>query len=206
MCTASCFSLRKFVMALIAAVVFTAPVAAAPPGTMMDYHQSHMGGGPGWMGYMMGEGYGPGGGWGRGYGMGMGCGYGPGGGYMGEGYMGEGYMGGRSPMMGYLYGLNLSKDQRQKIRDLRQKRREENLRLMTQLEDESDKLDDLYSQETPNPKDVGKVYESIFSLRRQMIENRVQERNSIYALLTNDQKQQLKKEEPYSGRRGMMMW
>jgi len=198
--------LKKTILAVLSTFILSSVVSAQPPGMMhpgmnpenaeqmMGYGR---GGGPGWM---MGGGYGTGCGYGMGgYGMGMG-GYGMGMG-MGGPMMG-GYMGG---MMGNLYGLNLTKDQRKKVRDLRQQLLKTNFPLMTQLMDESDKLEELYSQATPNPKDVGKVYESIFSIRRKMIENHVQTRNSIYALLTDEQKKELKNEEPYYGRHGMMM-
>ena len=190
------FSLCKIASIIFAMFVFAGPTLAAPPGMMMhpgaaeqmgESGTNYMGRGPGWMGNMGGPMMGGDCGWGRGFGLG-------GGGYMRGG-----------PMMGYLYGLNLTKEQRQKIRDLGQKRREVHMRWLTQLMDDEDKLDDLYTQETPNPKEVGKVYEDIFSIRRQMIEDRIQERNSIYALLTDEQKQELKKIEPFFGRRGMMM-
>lgn len=222
---------RRFAVYRIAAVIpaialLASTAMAQPAGGMMhpgmnpeaadqmtEYQRNYMGRGPG-MGYMMGGGYG----WGRGYEGG--CGYGPGGGYMmggpmmGRGMMGMGMMGGPmmggpmmgGSMMGYLYGLDLTNEQRQKTRDLRKKQRRENLKLMTQMMDEWDKLEDLYSQDTPNPKEVGKVYASIFAIRRNMIENHLQERNSIYALLTDEQKKKLKSEEPYFGGRGMMMW
>jgi protein CpxP len=202
-------SLTKTILAVLTTFILSGVVLAQPSGMMhpgMDRETAGQmtgygrGGGPGWMGNMMGGGYGMGCGYGMGgYGMGMG-GYGMGG--MMGGYMG-GMMGG---MMGNFYGLNLTKDQRKKIRDLRQKMLKTNFPLMSKLMDESDKLYDLYSQATPNPKDVGKVYESIFSIKRKMIENHVQTRNSIYALLTDEQKKELKNEEPYYGRHGMMMY
>ena len=200
MCKTSWIFLRTIVMFLFAMSMFTAPTLAASPGMMMhpgsdeqmdEYGLNYMGRGPGWMGYMGSPMMGGDCGWGRGYGPG---GYSQGGGFMRG-----------SPMMGYLYGLNLTKEQRQKIRELRQKRRESKVRWMTQLMEYEDKLDDLYSQETPDPKGVGKVYEDIFSIRRQMIEDRIQERNSIYGLLTDEQKQKLKKIEPVVGRRSLMM-
>ena len=204
-----CVSITKIIAKAVLTTIILSGVALAQPsgmmhpgmdpetsGHMMGYGQNYRSGGPGWMGNMMGGGYGMGCGYGMGgYGMGMG-GYGMGG-------MMGGYTGG---LMGNFYGLNLTKDQRKKMRDLRQKMLQTNFPLMTQLMDESDKLDDLFSQATPNPKDVGKVYESIFSIRRKMIENHVQTRNSIYALLTDEQKKELKNEEPYYGRRGMMMY
>jgi Spy/CpxP family protein refolding chaperone len=182
---------------LLATFSLSAPVLA---GQMMGYQRGHMGsmmGGP-----MMGGGNGMD----CGYGMGMG-GYGMGygmGGY-GMGYGMGGYMGGRM-MGGYLFGLNLTKDQLDKIRDLRQKLRQSNFKLMTQMMDESDKLDDLYAKDVPNPKEVGKVYDKIFSIRREMIENHIRERNNIYALLTDEQKQEFKKEQPYFRGPGMMMY
>jgi protein CpxP len=211
-------SLKMIIIAMLTTFFTSGSVLAQPGGMMhpgmnpeaaeqmMEYRQNYMGAGPGWMGGMMGGGYGCGGygmgGYGMGYGMGgYGMGYGMGGYGMGHGM--RGYMGG--PMMGSLYGLNLTKEQRKKIRDLRKKLRQSNFKLMMQLMDETDKLYDLYSQETPNPKDVGKVYEGIFSVKRKMIENHIQERNSIYALLTAEQKKQFEKKRPYYGRHGMGM-
>jgi len=199
---------------LLSSLVFAGPEATMYSGLDLDFSgqmmgngQSNQGGGVDRMGNMMGGdtsrtgnilggGYGVGGYSMGGYGMGR---------YMGGLKMGE-FMGGvlGGSIMGYFYGLNLTKVQRQKFRDLQSKLRQSNLSLMTQMMDESDKLGDLFSQEMPNPKDVGKVYESIFSIRRKMIENQLQTHNSIYGLLTEKQKIQLKNVEPYYGRYDMI--
>ena len=153
----------------------------------------------GWMGGMMG-GYGPM--MGGGYGPMMGGGYGP----MMGGMMGGGFgpmMGG---MMGGFYGLDLSKDQRAKIRSLHHAVRKQNMELMSKLMDSRDKLAELYDTAKPDPDKIGKVYDEIFKIRREMIQQHLKVRNKIYDLLTEDQRKEIDSERPFGyGHMGGMM-
>ena len=59
--------------------------------------------------------------------------------------------------------------------------------------DEQDKLRELYSAETPDPKKVGAVYGAISKLQQQMIESHVQASNDTQAVLTKEQREQVRK-------------
>jgi Spy/CpxP family protein refolding chaperone len=156
-----------------------------------------------------GDEYGPG--YGRGYDMGPGMmgyggyGYGMGPGMMGPGYgmgydMGPGMMGyggygyGTGPGMmgtGPIWMLNLNAAQRSKIAQIQNNAHKKNWALMGQMIDQQGALEQLYATDTPDPKKVGEVYGKIFQLRRQMIENGVEARNQMLAVLTKEQRQQL---------------
>jgi len=138
--------------------------------------------------YMAESGYGYGyGGMMRGYGGMMGGGYGP----MMGGMMGGGFgpmMGG---MMGELYGLNLSKEQREKIRSLRHSMRKENFSLMSRMMDSWDKMAELYDTAKPDPDKIGKAFDEISKIRREMLVQHLKMRNRIYDLLTEEQRKEL---------------
>ena len=141
----------------------------------------------GWMGGMMG-----------GYGPMMGGGYGP--------MMGDMMGGGFGPMVGDFYGMDLSKDQRAKIRSLHHAVRKQNMELMTEMMDSRDKLAELYDTAKPDPDKIGKVYDEIFKIRREMIQQHLKVRNKIYDLLTEDQRKEIDSERPFGyGHMGGMM-
>lgn len=152
---------------------------------------------------MMGGGYGPGmrgGGYGPGmmgggYGMGMMGGYGPGmmGGGYGMGMMGgygHGMMGGYG--MGPMYGLDLSKEQRDKINAIHDDLRKQNWQRMGKMMDAMARMRELYQSDTPDPKAVGKAFAEISDIKRQMLEARVAAHNELNKVLTDDQRQQLR--------------
>lgn len=137
-------------------------------------------------------------------------------GYMGPGY-GGGYrwrhmgpmMGGpmgmmMGPMMGQLYGLDLSKEQRDKVRSIHRKVRKQHFALMDKMMDQSDKLYDLYSVDKPDPEQIGKVYDEIYKIKREMIKEHITVRNQIYDLLTKEQREKFKKNDPFLRHFGMM--
>ena len=132
------------------------------------------------------------------------------GGYgMGPGMMGGGGMG----MMGGAYGaghgmmagfrsLNLSDEQRTKIDRIGDETRKKNWELMGRIHEDSNALRDLYYADKPDPAAIGKAYQKIFDLKRQMIETSVEAHNRMEAVLTKEQRDQLKRTRP----RGGMMW
>jgi Spy/CpxP family protein refolding chaperone len=138
-------------------------------------------------------------------GMGMMGGYGPGngmmGGMMGPGMMGSG-MGMGSGMMGGcgmgmmgvgpLSMLDLSDEQRTKIDQILDAQRKQQRALMLKMFDEQDKLRELYSAETPDPKKVASAYGGIGTIQQQMIESHVQANNDMQAVLTKEQREQLR--------------
>lgn len=179
-------TLRWVPALLILAVssVTSLPVLADPgPGTMNDkYHQEMMErygrggmpygmmGGPGWGGMgMMG-------------GPGMMAGFGP-------GMMGM--------MGGYGYGpfgmLQLTDEQRDKLEAIHRDQRKEQLGLMEKMMDEMDKIRDLMMADKRDPSTIGKAYEPVFILQRRMIENSVATMNKMEAVLTKQQREELKK-------------
>ena len=150
--------------------------------------QGGYGMGPGMMGgYSSGYGMGPGmmGGYGGGYGMGSGM-------MGGYGAMMGGYGGG---MMG-LNSLNLSDEQWTKIDKLTDELRQKHWALMSAMMNESSKLRSLYRQEKPDPAAIGKIYQQIFDLKRQMIESSIEQQNHIQDILTPEQRQQLRRWQP----------
>ncbi len=124
-----------------------------------------------------------------GYGMGMGPGMMGGSGMMG---MGAGMMGGG--MMG-LHGLNmldLSDEQRGKINAIHDKLRKQHWEVMGKMMDEHNALRDLYDAETLDGKKIGATYDRIFRLKRQMIDTGIKAHNDAVAVLTKEQREQLK--------------
>ena len=157
-------------------------------------------------GAVMAQGYGPGVGGGYGPGM-MGGGYGHGmmGGGYGHGMMGGGYGhgmmgGGYGPgMMGYgpLSALDLKDDQRDKIFAIQEEARSKNFGTMTQIRAEQYKLAKMYNAEKADPKAIGEEQKKVDELRRQIIQSHVETRNRVEAVLTQEQKKQLRQYGPW---------
>lgn len=187
---------KLWAMAALAALTFTAvqPAQADEPST---YGPGMMGGyGPGMMGN-----YGPGQG---GYGPGQGR-YGPGmmGGYgyhYGAGMMGGGWGQGGMMGLGPLYALNLNEQQLGKVNQIRDESRRKNWEIVGKIMDEQARMRDLLSAEKRDPSAIGKQAMKIAELRRQILESSVDTQNRIEALLTKEQKDQMR-----NFRRGWMM-
>ena len=114
-------------------------------------------------------------------------GYGPGYG-MGPGMMGAG------PMR----GLELSRDQQEQMARIETELRKRNWSLQGGIIDARGELLELYADETPDPNKIGAVYGKIFDLRRQMIEATIEAQNRQRAILTDEQRSQLRT-GPYGG-------
>ena len=154
-------------------------------GGMMDMM---MGGGPGGMG-MMGGG-----------GMMGGMGMGPGG--MGMGMMG---MGGAGMGMGPVGMLDLTDEQRGKTEKIQDDTRRKNWDTYGKIMDEQSRLRDLYAGETVDAKKVGAAYAGIAKLQQQVIEAHVEAHNRVQAVLTKEQREQLRQwSRGGMGGRGMM--
>lgn len=135
-------------------------------------------------------------------GMGMHGGMAPGGRGMGmmlSGQPGRGVM-----------GLTLTDDQQLAVRKLHHKLRRQNWSLKGEILDQQEKLIELYVVDVPDAAAIGKVYDAIFDIKRQMIENRITTENEVRALLTEEQKSQLKTGQMgcrgSMGRHNMMRW
>ena len=117
--------------------------------------------------------------------------------YHGDGYgmmEGHGGMGSHGMMMGVgIYNmLNLSDDQRAKISKLSDELNHENWAKQGLINDEAAKLRDLYEADRRDPAAIGEEYKKIFDLKRQMIEAYLTAQNQIDAVLTPEQRAQMK--------------
>lgn len=143
-------------------------------------------------GYGPGPGYGPGGGgmmggYGpgmRGYGPGGGGGYGPGGGMMGGGFGGP-------------LALDLKDEQRDKIFAIQEEARSKTWGAMGQLRSEQSKLQRMYYADKVDPKAFGEQQKKVDDLRRQMIQARLETRSQVEAVLTPEQRKQLRQFGPW---------
>jgi Spy/CpxP family protein refolding chaperone len=123
-----------------------------------------------------------------GYGHGMMGGYG---GMMGGYGHGMGMMM-ESPRMHWVMSLNLTDDQRAKINKLSDELRHDNWATMGKIQDEADKLRDLYEADKRDPKAIDREYQKIFDMKRQMIMAMLVTQNKVEDLLTPEQLSQLK--------------
>lgn len=117
------------------------------------------------------------------------CGFGPMGGVgmVGMGEMGPGGMMGMGPM----HMLDLTSEQRHKIRVIGEELRKQHWDMMGKIMEQQSLLQDLYDVDHPDAKQIGKVYGQIFDLRRQMIEASVVAGNRTRDVLTKEQQEQL---------------
>ncbi len=169
---------RMQVLAMACAVALWGVVAVAPGSAEADDYSGAGMMGPGMMGGGM---------------MDMMMGGGMMGGGMGPGMM----MGGGG--MGMMGMLNLTDEQRGKIRKIEDEQRKKSRDLYGKIEDESVKLRDLYDTDTPDARKIGAVYDKIFDLKREAIVASIEAQNKARAVLTKEQQEQLK-----SFRRGGM--
>ncbi|MDA8421515.1 MAG: periplasmic heavy metal sensor [Pseudomonadota bacterium] len=135
---------------------------------------------------------------GRGIGPGMMDGYGNYG--MGPWMMGGYGRWGRQPWMMRGYGrfallntLGLSDAQGVRIRKILATERRQRCGVMNKMADDRDQLQQLLSQDQPDPKKVGDTYGRIAALRQQMIVAHIRVWNEIQAVLTQKQREQLQR-------------
>ena len=192
----------------LAAVLATAAIAVTVPFALAQtsgYGPGMMGGYGGYGGYH-GYGMGPGmmGGYGGygGYGMGPGMmgGYGGYGGYgMGPGMM-YGYGAyGMGPGMMYGYGgnvwgaLDLSNDQLEKITKIQQASFTKRWALMGQMREQQFKFRELLASGKTDDAAIGKAFRQIEDLRQQMWASGAEARKEMDAVLTKEQRDQLRR-------------
>ena len=148
------------------------------PGRNMPYGMGY--GGMGMMGQGMGYG-----------GMGM---MGQGMGYGGMGMMGHGMGYGGMGMMGHGMGfggmgmMQLSKKQRTEVRKLFREQRAAHFKIMNEMMVIRDELADKYDEDVLDAKAIGKIYARMFEQKRKMIEQSIETRNKIRALLSKEQR------------------
>ena len=143
------------------------------------------------------QGYGPGQGYGQGRGM-MGGGYGPGMmGGQGAGMGGPGMMAGQGYGAGGMFAaLNLSDDQREKISAIHEAQRTKNWATMGAVHSEQFKLRGMYGSEKLDADKIAEQQKKVDELRRQMLKSRVEAHNQIAAVLTPEQRKQLRQLAP----------
>ena len=110
----------------------------------------------------------------------------------GMGGHGEGMKRGAARMH-MVMSLDLSDEQRSRINKLSDELIHDNWATKGLIMDGSAKLRDLYAADKRDPAAIGKEYQKIFDLQRQMIEATITAQNRIEELLTPDQRAQLKK-------------
>jgi Spy/CpxP family protein refolding chaperone len=123
----------------------------------------------------------------------------------GPGMMGHGMgmMGHGMGMMGpgrMMYGLDLTAEQRTEMRRIRQEMRRQHWETMGRLMEAHEELQELLAADAPDPAAVGQAHARIAELKRPMIEARIEAMNEMRALLTDEQREQMRK-----GPRGMGM-
>ena len=201
-------TLVKFAIPVAAALALSAGIASAQQPPQQPPPQSGYGPGygmgPGMMGgYGPGAGAGPRGGYGPGYGPGY-HGMGPGGGYgMGPGMMGGygdgmgmgGYGDGMGPwMMGSLAlrALGLTAAQEAQVNKISDELRRKNWDLLGKMQDEGAKLRDLYGADKLDRSAITAAYKRLGDLRQARIENALEAQEKIDAVLTPDQRKELR--------------
>lgn len=91
------------------------------------------------------------------------------------------------PNMRMLGALALSDEQRAKVNKLADELKHNNWATQGLINDETARLRDLYDADKRDPAAIGKEYQKIFELERQMIETYLDIQNRIEALLTPEQ-------------------
>jgi len=116
------------------------------------------------------------------------------GGHMGDmiGGHDSGMMTMESPRMNMVMSLDLNDEQRSKAYKLSDELKHNNWATMGLIMDESAKLRELYAADKPDPSAIGKVYQKMFDLQRQMIEATITIGNRAEELLTPEQRAQIK--------------
>lgn len=110
------------------------------------------------------------------------------GGRQGYGMMGEQGVGMMmEPNMHMIGALALSQDQQAKINKLSDELKHNNWATQGLLNDETAKLRDLYEADKRDPAAIGKEYQKVFDLKRQMIETYLDVENRIEEVLTPEQ-------------------
>jgi Spy/CpxP family protein refolding chaperone len=144
----------------------------------------------------MGAGYGPG--MMSGYGAGMMNGYGPG--MMRGPGPGPGPGGGGGGGGGALSALDLQDEQRQKIVAIHEEARSKNWGTMGQLRSAQFKLRQMYDGDKVDAKAATEQQKEVDELRRQLQQSRIETHNQVLALLTPEQRKQVRQFGPWWGR------
>jgi len=127
---------------------------------------------------------------------------------------------GAGPMMGGYQGmgpvglLDLNDEQRAKVNKIHDDLRRQHWETLGKIMDEQAKLRDLYGADKRDTQAILKVHEQIDQLRRKMTEAHLKAENQMEAVLTKEQREQLRQMRrgrmhgmgPGGMQRGMMMY
>ena len=114
-------------------------------------------------------------------------------GMMGQGMMGQG-MGAQQG--GMLAALNLSDAQREKVLAIQEEHRKKNWAAMGEVRAEHYKLRGLYGAEKLDADKIAEQQKKVDELRGRMLKSRVEAHNQIAALLTPEQRKELRQRAP----------
>jgi len=120
---------------------------------------------------------------------GQGSGYGMGPGMMGGSGRGSGMMGGYGPGA----DLNLTAEQRGKISKIQNDARRKQWDLMGKMQDERSQMQELYSLDKRDDATLSKSYRAMSELRNQMFDLSLSAQKQIDAVLTQEQRDKLKR-------------
>ncbi len=134
------------------------------------------------------------------FGMGM---MGPGMGMMGPGMgmmgPGMGMMGPGMQMHGLLEYLELTDEQREEVRTIQREVRREHMEAMLDVMDLREDMWAAFREERPDPENMRQMHEEMSRKKGDMLVSFIEMRNSIYDLLTDEQRERVK--EFYDQRR-----
>ena len=97
-------------------------------------------------------------------------------------------------MMGPIWSLDLTDQQRSQVNKISDELRRKNWELMGKMQDESAKLRDLYSADKLDRSAISAEYKHIFELRQQRVEAMLDAQAKIDGVLTAEQRNQLKQQ------------
>jgi Spy/CpxP family protein refolding chaperone len=118
-------------------------------------------------------------------------------GMMGQGMMGHGMGQGMGAQQGgMLAALNLSDAQREKALAIQEEHRKKNWAAMGEVRAEQYKLRGLYGAEKLDADKIAEQQKKVDELRGRMLKSRVEAHNQIAALLTPEQRKELRQRAP----------
>jgi Spy/CpxP family protein refolding chaperone len=116
---------------------------------------------------------------------------------MGQGMMGQGMGQGMGAQQGgMLAALNLSDAQREKALAIQEEHRKKNWAAMGEVRAEQYKLRGLYGSEKLDADKIAEQQKKVDELRGRMLKSRVEAHNQIAALLTPEQRKELRQRAP----------
>ena len=132
--------------------------------------------------------------WAQPYGMGAGMmgGYGGGTGMMGGYGMGPGMMGGYAGRGDY-WGLDLSADQRKKIDQIQEETAKAHWQLMGNMQQQGFHMNNMFGPGGLDETEARKAFAAMMDAQKDMFESSLKARKRIDAILTNEQKEQLRR-------------